>query len=291
MLLGRFGHSVPHEVADNAGLGGFGDELDIDSLAQGVRLFIAMIASNRRIIRPRAETTQQLPPFNYCRPVMILHRLAISFAVFSLLITAAASAQSGDRSPAASDTGAETGTDSETVATLAGGCFWCTEAVFEQMKGVTDVVSGYIGGSVPNPTYEQVTGKRTGHAEAVEVYYDPDVVTYEEILEVFFKTHDPTTPNQQGYDYGPQYRSVVFFHNEEQEATAKAIIKKLDAKQEFPNPIVTEVVKADRFWLAEDYHQDYFRKNPTAAYCRGVVSKKVKKFNSLFEDKKKETVR
>lgn len=245
-----------------------------------MRLFIGLIASFGRIIGLRTATTQQLN-----LRIMILHRLQTSLAVVLLLIASVASAQSGMRTPAASNTSAET--KPETVATLAGGCFWCTEAVFERMKGVTEVVSGYIGGSVPNPTYEQVTGKRTGHAEAVEVYYDPDVVSYEEILEVFFKTHDPTTPNQQGNDYGPQYRSVVFFHNEEQEASAKAFIKKLESKNEFRNPIVTQVVKADRFWVAEDYHQDYYRKNPTAGYCRAVVSKKVKKFNNLFKDKKK----
>lgn len=177
----------------------------------------------------------------------------------------------------------------EAVATLAGGCFWCTEAVYEQMKGVREVVSGYIGGTVPNPTYEQVLTKRTGHAEAVEVYYDPSVVSYEEILEVFFKTHDPTTANQQGNDFGPQYRSVVFYHDEQQKLETQQYIKKLETQQrEFRGKIVTEVVKADRFWEAEEYHQDYYRKNPTAGYCRAVVSKKVKKFNNLFKDKKKE---
>jgi peptide-methionine (S)-S-oxide reductase len=176
----------------------------------------------------------------------------------------------------------------ESIATLAGGCFWCTEAVFEQMKGVSDVVSGYIGGHVPNPTYEQVCSKRTGHAEAVEVYFDPSVVTYEEILEVFFKTHDPTTLNQQGEDRGPQYRSVVFYHNEEQKLAAQKFIEKLETQREFRGRIVTEVVEAPRFWEAEAYHQDYYRKNPTKGYCRAVVSKKVKKFNNLFEDKKKE---
>jgi methionine-S-sulfoxide reductase len=175
----------------------------------------------------------------------------------------------------------------EAVATLAGGCFWCTEAVFERMKGVNEVVSGYIGGSVPSPTYEQVSAKRTGHAEAVEVYYDPSIVSYEEILEVFFKTHDPTTPNRQGNDYGPQYRSGVFYHNEEQKLATEKYIAKLQADREFRGKIVTEVTKASRFWEAEDYHQDYYRKNPAAGYCRAVVSKKVQKFNHLFEDKKK----
>ena len=179
-------------------------------------------------------------------------------------------------------------TQSGAVATLAGGCFWCTEAVFEGMKGVNEVVSGYIGGTVPNPTYEQVCEKRTGHAEAVEVYYDPTIVSFEEILEVFFKTHDPTTANRQGNDFGPQYRSVVFFHDAEQEMATKKYIAKLEAEREFRGKIVTEVVKADRFWEAEEYHQDYYKKNPTAGYCRAVVSKKVKKFNDLFEDKKKE---
>lgn len=173
----------------------------------------------------------------------------------------------------------------ETVATLAGGCFWCTEAVFERMEGVNDVISGYIGGTVPNPTYEQVCGKKTGHAEAVEVYYDPTKVTYEELLEVFFKTHDPTTLNKQGADEGPQYRSSVFYHDEEQRAAAEKYIKKLGESGEYDRKVVTQLEKATTFYPAEEYHQDFFRRNPNYGYCRAVVVPKVRKFNRNFGDK------
>ena len=171
----------------------------------------------------------------------------------------------------------------EAVATLAGGCFWCTEAVYERMRGVNDVVSGYIGGHVKNPTYQQVCGKKTGHAEAVEIYYDPSKTTYEELLEVFFKTHDPTTLNRQGADEGPQYRSAVFFHDDKQKAAAKKYIAKLNAAGE--GPIVTTLEFASKFYPAEEYHQDYFARNPNAGYCRAVVRNKVRKFNREFGDK------
>ena len=177
--------------------------------------------------------------------------------------------------------------ENEAVATLAGGCFWCTEAVFERMKGVNDVVSGYIGGHVENPTYEQVCGKKTGHAEAVEIYYDPKVVSYEELLELFFKTHDPTTPNQQGADVGPQYRSSIFYHDEDQKKIAEKYIAKLTEAHEFRRPIVTLLEKATKFYPAEEYHQDYFRLNPTAGYCRAVVAKKVRKAKNVLGDKLK----
>ena len=173
----------------------------------------------------------------------------------------------------------------EKVATLAGGCFWCTEACFERMEGVNDVVSGYIGGHVPNPTYEQVCAKTTGHAEAVEIYYDPSKVTYEELLELFFKTHDPTTYNQQGNDKGPQYRSSVFYHDEDQKKRATAYIQKLDT--EFRNPIVTKLEKATTFYPAEEYHQDFFKKNPNHGYCRFIVAKKVQKTQQVLAPKNK----
>jgi len=175
----------------------------------------------------------------------------------------------------------------ELVATLAGGCFWCTEAVMERMVGVNDVVSGYIGGHVENPTYEQVCTKKTGHAEAVEVYYDPTKITYEELLEIFFKTHDPTTLNRQGADEGPQYRSSVFYHNEEQKKAAEAYIQKLDASGEYKRPIVTLLEPATKFYPAEEYHQDYYRRNPNARYCQYVVKNKVRKAQLEFRDKLK----
>lgn len=176
----------------------------------------------------------------------------------------------------------------EALATLAGGCFWCTEAVFERMKGVNDVVSGYIGGHVENPTYRQVCEKTTGHAEAVEIYYDPTQTTYEELLKVFFKTHDPTTLNKQGHDEGPQYRSSIFVHSQEQFEIAKAFIEKLDKSGEYKTPIVTKLEKATTFYPAEENHQDYYRRNPNAGYCQAVVRSKVEKFNANFGDKIKQ---
>lgn len=184
-----------------------------------------------------------------------------------------------------SDTSSAAKKSDEAVATFAGGCFWCTEAVFERMEGVKDVVSGYIGGHVPNPTYEQVCGKKTGHAEAVEIVFDPNKTTYEELLKVFFKTHDPTTKNRQGADVGPQYRSAVFFHSVEQKEQAKKFIEKLDASGEYKRPVVTTLENATKFYIAEEYHQDYFRLNPYAPYCQAVVKNKVRKFNREFGDK------
>ncbi len=186
-----------------------------------------------------------------------------------------------------SETSTESGSKTEATATLAGGCFWCTEAVFERMEGVKDVVSGYIGGTVPNPTYEQVCSKKTGHAEAIEIIYDPSKTTYEELLEVFFKTHDPTTKNKQGADEGPQYRSAVFYHNEEQKKAAQKYIAKLDESREFKSPIVTTLERATKFYPAEEYHQDFYRRNPNYGYCQFVVRNKVRKFNREFGDKLK----
>ena len=175
----------------------------------------------------------------------------------------------------------------EAVVTLPGGCFWCTEAVYEQMQGINDVVSGYIGGAMKNPDYNSVCTGTTGHAEAVEIYYDPAVTTYEEILDVFFKTHDPTTLNRQGADSGTQYRSAIFFHDEAEKQLATAYIEKLNAKGEFNAPIVTKLEPASEFYPAEEYHQDYFRKNPNASYCQAVVKNKVRKFQRTFGDKVK----
>jgi methionine-S-sulfoxide reductase len=224
--------------------------------------------------------------------VKTIHVLAVATAVaFLILPNSPLQAQS-----VASPVSSESNTDpagkpaKEAVATLAGGCFWCTEAVFERMKGVSDVVSGYIGGHVKNPTYEQVCAKKTGHAEAVEIYYDPTVTSYEELLEVFFKTHDPTTLNQQGGDVGPQYRSSVFYHNEEQKQIAAKYIDKLNKSGDFNRPIVTLLEKAEKFYPAEEYHQDYYRLNPNAGYCRVVVREKVQKFNRSFSDKLKSPV-
>ncbi|TWU42552.1 Peptide methionine sulfoxide reductase MsrA 2 [Novipirellula artificiosorum] len=175
----------------------------------------------------------------------------------------------------------------EAVATLAGGCFWCTEAVYERIDGVGDVVSGYIGGQVVNPNYTQVCTGRTGHAEAVEVHFDPSKRTFEEILEIFFKTHDPTTLNRQGPDTGTQYRSGIFYHNQEQKQIAEKYIEKLNQSGEFNRPIVTKLEPATVFYPAEEYHQDYYRRNPNAGYCQMVVRNKVRKTNIEFRDKLK----
>lgn len=172
------------------------------------------------------------------------------------------------------------------VATLAGGCFWCTEAVFERMVGVKDVVSGYIGGQLPNPTYQAVCTGTTGHAEAVEIKYDPSEVTFPDLLEVFFATHDPTTLNRQGADVGTQYRSAIFYHDDEQKSIAQAYIEQLNASPEFRRrKIVTTLEPATKFYVAEEYHQDYFRRNPLAGYCQAVVRPKVLKFQKDFKDK------
>ena len=170
------------------------------------------------------------------------------------------------------------------IATFGGGCFWCTEAVFQQIKGVEKVVSGYCNGQVPNPTYEQVCTGLTGHAEVIQMTYDPAQVPFAKLLEVHFKTHDPTTLNQQGGDRGTQYRSGIYCHSDEQKAEAEAILKRLDESGAYNSPIVTEVVAIDEFYPAEDYHQNYFKQNGNAGYCRGVIVPKVEKFKSIFSD-------
>ena len=169
-------------------------------------------------------------------------------------------------------------------ATFAGGCFWCTEAVYAEIKGVEGVTSGYIGGKVPNPTYKDVCTGLTGHAEAIEIEYDPAVVPFEKLLEVFFATHDPTTLNRQGADVGTQYRSGVFYHDDEQKRIAEEVIVKLNAAGVFPGKIVTEVTPASTFYPAEDYHQDYFAKNPFQPYCQAVAAPKVQKVRKVFKD-------
>ncbi len=173
------------------------------------------------------------------------------------------------------------------IATLAGGCFWCLEAVYDRMKGVEAVESGYIGGKHPNPTYEAVCTGRTGHAEAVQITFDPNVVSYRELLEVFFAIHDPTTLNRQGHDVGSQYRSAIFYHSPDQKAVAEDVIAAFTKEKVFDDPIITEVVPAATFYVAEDYHQEYFARNPTQGYCVAVVNPKVAKFRKLFAEKLK----
>ncbi len=182
--------------------------------------------------------------------------------------------------PTAIATSAEWNPDSVETATLGGGCFWCIEAVYLEMKGVLKVESGYAGGHVPHPTYREVCTGTTGHAEVVQITYDPSVVSYADLLEVFFAVHDPTTLNRQGNDVGTQYRSVIFYHNEEQKRIAQAA--KETAAQLWPKPIVTQIAPLDRFYKAEDYHQDYYRNNPSQPYCIYVVGPKVEKFRQKF---------
>jgi peptide-methionine (S)-S-oxide reductase len=174
-------------------------------------------------------------------------------------------------------------------ATFAGGCFWCTEAYFRRLKGVERVESGYTGGREAKPTYEQVSNGRTGHAEAVRIWYNPATITYRELLEVFFATHDPTTLNRQGPDVGKQYRSAIYYHDEEQQRQARGYMRALEDAGTFRNRIVTELQPAAKFWVAEDYHQDYYRKNPDDPYVVSVTHPKVIKFETAFRNKLKKS--
>ncbi|MFZ5918335.1 MAG: peptide-methionine (S)-S-oxide reductase MsrA [Chloroflexota bacterium] len=173
------------------------------------------------------------------------------------------------------------------IATLGGGCFWCLEAVYEQLRGVEKVVSGYAGGRTPNPSYQQVCTGTTGHAEVVQITYDPQVITFRELLEVFFTIHDPTTLNRQGGDVGTQYRSAIFYHDEGQRQTAGEVIHEIEAAGIWDAPLVTEVTPLTDFFKAEDYHQEYFRHNPSQGYCRAVIAPKVAKFRQKYLDRLK----
>jgi len=171
------------------------------------------------------------------------------------------------------------------TATLGGGCFWCVEAIYLDVKGVESVVSGYAGGATANPTYEQVCSGRTGHAEVVQVNFDPEIISYEDILYIFWRTHDPTTLNRQGADVGTQYRSVIFYHDEAQKEIAERSKRETDASSLWPNPIVTEIALLPDFYKAEGYHQDFYRLNPNQPYCRMVIDPKVQKFRQTFQEK------
>ena len=177
--------------------------------------------------------------------------------------------------------------DELSIATFAGGCFWCTEAQFERIQGVENVVSGYAGGTKKNPAYKEVASGRTKYAEAVQIYYDPEVITYEELLEIFFVGHDPTQLNRQGPDVGPQYRTEIFYRTEEEKATAEAMINKLDESGKYNKPIVTKVTPFTTFYLAEDYHQDFYELNPNQPYVFNVSRPKVEKVMKEFKDKLK----
>lgn len=172
-------------------------------------------------------------------------------------------------------------------ATFGSGCFWCTEAIFQRIKGVDTVVSGYSGGHIKNPAYREVCNGVTGHAEVVQVTYDPDVVSYDELLEVFWKTHDPTTPNRQGYDVGTQYRSAIYYHSEEQHQKAEHYKQKLEEEDIFGAPIVTEIARLENFYTAEGAHQNYYNDNTSQPYCQAVINPKIKKLEKVFAERLK----
>jgi peptide-methionine (S)-S-oxide reductase len=173
------------------------------------------------------------------------------------------------------------------VTTLGGGCFWCTEAVFSQLKGIEKIEPGYSGGNIENPSYEQVSTGRTGHAEVAQITFDPAVISFKEILQIFFSTHDPTSLNRQGPDIGTQYRSVIFYHNDEQKAIAEQVIKEFSDEGAFDAPIVTRVEPLKAFYKAEDYHREYYKRHPEQPYCRVVIAPKIAKFRQLYLSKLK----
>lgn len=174
------------------------------------------------------------------------------------------------------------------VATLAGGCFWCTEAMFDQLKGIIEVESGYSGGKIANPSYEDVCTGETGHAESIQITFDPTVVSYADLLRIFLTTHDPTTLNRQGADVGTQYRSAIFYHNPEQERVAREVIKEFEQSKIWKKPIVTEVLPYKKFYKAEDYHQEYYAKNSRQPYCRVVIEPKIAKLREHYRDRLKQ---
>ena len=219
--------------------------------------------------------------------LLILLPLAAGVGLFAYLSSRESEVHVAENFPAL---GAEESADSAAgpqLATFGNGCFWCTEAVFQQLKGVEKVVSGYTGGHVDNPTYKQVCSGTTGHAEVIQITYDPRVISYAALLEAFWRTHDPTTLNRQGNDVGTQYRSAVFYHTPRQKELAELYKAKLDEAKVFPRPIVTEIVPAAKFYPAEDYHQNFFNDNPTQPYCRAIIPGKIDKLKKVFADKMK----
>lgn len=175
-------------------------------------------------------------------------------------------------------------TNKYSIATFGSGCFWCTEAIFERLNGVVKVISGYSGGSVPNPSYEAVCTGKTGHAECTQIYYDPKIISYVQLLEVFFKTHDPTTLNRQGADVGTQYRSAIFYNSEEQKQLAEKVKQELTSAKIWDKPIVTEISPLKSFYIAEEYHQNYYNRNTNQGYCSFVITPKIEKFEKVFKD-------
>jgi len=200
--------------------------------------------------------------------------------LLSMILSESNSSMSQNTNKTMKDTGSKT-------VVFAGGCFWCTEAMFNELKGVQKVVSGYSGGKVANPSYEQVCTGRTGHAECTQITYDPLKITFAELLEVFWMTHDPTTLNRQGADSGTQYRSAIFYTDEDQKQEAIAYKAKLEKEKIWSDPIVTEITKFEKFYPAENYHQQYYQNNPDQGYCRIVITPKIEKFKKIFADKLK----
>jgi len=216
------------------------------------------------------------------------YKYFISFLLFCVLILSGCNKkETNAQSEKTSKEGKQMNEASLEKATFGSGCFWCTEAIFENLNGVTSVVSGYAGGHVDNPTYEEVCTGTTGHAEVTQITYDPKIITYDELLEVFWKTHDPTTLNRQGNDVGPQYRSVIFYHNIEQKALAEKYKDELNKSGAWDNPIVTEITAYTNFYPAEKYHQNYYENNPNQGYCAFVIAPKLEKFKKVFNDKLK----
>lgn len=219
---------------------------------------------------------------------LLLRLPLLLVALAAVTATAAADEASSEEKPVTAETEetASAPTDARKTplakATFGGGCFWCTEAIYDRIQGVTSVVSGYAGGHVPDPTYDEVCRGTTGHAECIQIEFDPEQVAFLDLLKVFFATHDPTTLNRQGADVGTQYRSVVFWHDEKQKRIAEKLVKELDASKAFPDPIVTEITKLDVFYPAERYHQEYYERNPRQGYCRVVIRPKVDKFEKAF---------
>lgn len=217
---------------------------------------------------------------------MMNRMIAITTALFMLTISACATPGENLES---NTTDSMSTDESLEQATFGGGCFWCVEAVFERLKGVKAVQSGYAGGDEKNPSYREVSSGNTGHAEVTQVTFNPNIISYTQLLEVFFKTHDPTTLNRQGADVGPQYRSIILYHNEAQKERARHVKNKLDESDIFDDPIVTEIEELDAFYTAEDYHQNYYDNNPNQGYCRIVIAPKLEKMEKLFEDLLKES--
>ncbi len=215
----------------------------------------------------------------------VIVEVAMIIMLFSIL--SCAQAQKENKKDNKRTTNQMINTENLETVTLGSGCFWCTEAIFENLRGVATVESGYAGGHVDNPTYRQVCDGTTGHAEVIQLTFDPELITFDEILEVFWQTHDPTTLNRQGADVGTQYRSVVFYHNEKQKELAEKYKKQLDAEGVWSDPIVTEISPLSNYYKAEDYHQEYFRLNGSQPYCSFVVRPKVEKFKKIFKDKLK----